>query len=214
MSDKFKGKYRIPSNRWQFWNYSAPADYFITIIVLDRKCILGKVVSGRMELSKYGQIVADEFVKIPEYHKRVMLDEWVVMPNHVHCIIRLGDWDFDNGVSLIGDDDTCNCTGSVNKIHEFYLQSSRPPYQPSSQPTEDQIKLYRKQRRKMIIPKILGKFKMQTSKQINIERGTPETKNWQHDYHDHVIRSNRAFHHIKNYIIANPRKWDADKFHE
>ena len=203
---KYKGKYRIESNRAQFWDYSSPADYFITICVANRECILGKVVDNKMVLSEYGKIVQAEIEKIPQYHKRIIIDESIVMPNHIHLIIRLGDYGFDNGVSLIGDEnggDGHGGGGVVEKIHEFSLQ---PPT------TIDEIKQYRKHRRKMLIPKILGKFKHQTSKQINILRNTPGVKNWQANYHDIIIRDNKSYHNIKNYIINNPAKWQADKF--
>ena len=55
-------------------------------------------------------VVSDYFAEIPTYHKRIVLDEWVIMPNHFHCIITLGDYDFDNGISVVV---------VVYKIHEF-----------------------------------------------------------------------------------------------
>ena len=64
----------------------------------------------------------------------------------------------------------------------------------------------------MLIPKILGKFKMQTSKQINILRNTPGETNWQSNYHDRIIRNNDEYKRIKHYIINNPEEWDNDKF--
>lgn len=64
----------------------------------------------------------------------------------------------------------------------------------------------------MLIPKIIGKFQMQTSKQINILRNTPGTTNWQRDYHDHVIRSTGEYDKIKRYIVNNPARWDEDVF--
>lgn len=69
-------------------------------------------------------------------------------------------------------------------------------------------------RRRMLIPMIMGKFQMQTSKQINILNNTPGQKTWQRDYHDHVIRNEREYRRIKNYIINNPKNWDKDKFNE
>ena len=226
---KYKGKYRIESNRASFWDYSAPADYFITICTVDRECIFGIITNGIMVFSEYGKIVRSEIIKMPEYNKRVILNEWVVMPNHIHGIITLGDYGYDNGVWSVGD-----VANHVKKIHEFSLPSSTPStipstapttptapteqslsqwwHNPNHQPTIDDIKQYRKYRRKMIILKILGKFKQQTSKQINIKRNTPKTKNWQANYHDHIIRDDRAYQNIKNYIINNPAKWTADKF--
>jgi len=213
MTDKFQNKYRIPSNRWQFWNYSAPGSYFITICIQDREEILGRIVNGIMQLSEWGKIAASEFINIPQYHKRVNLDRWVIMPNHVHCIITLGSWDYDNGVSAIGDDvivsetSKTECT-PVDKIREFYL----PGYITPTPSSTDDIKQYRALRRKMLIPKIIGKFKMITSKQMNILRNTPERKNWQHDYYDHVIRDPQRYMRIEQYIINNPLKWNNDRF--
>ena len=64
----------------------------------------------------------------------------------------------------------------------------------------------------MLIPKILGKFKQQTSKQINCLRHVSGIKNWQSDYHDHIIRNDEEYQHIEAYIINNPKNWKADKF--
>ena len=167
-----------------------------------------------MAYSRYGQIAANELQKIPEYHKRIILDEWIVMPNHIHCIITLGPYDFDNGVSLIGDNNNDDDVGTVEEIHEFPLQS-RPtiPIPPTQSRTDDDIKNHRKQRRKMLIPKILGKYKQQTSKQINILRNTPGFNNWQKDYYDHIIRDHKSYDRIRNYIINNPKRWEEDTFY-
>jgi len=164
--DKYKNRYRNEPNRWQFWDYSAPGSYFITICIHNRECILGNITNGKMYYSKFGEIVKNEFLKIPEYHQRVVPDAWIIMPNHVHCIITLGDYGFNNGIG------TVNGNNNAGKIHEFSLITLQKPSQQHHQ-TIDDIKKYRKQRRKMIIPKILGKFQMLTSKQINRLRNTP-----------------------------------------
>ena len=106
MPEKFQNKYRIESNRWQNWDYSAPGSYFVTICIQDREEILGEIINGEMQLSAYGEIVKTEFIKMGNNNKRAVLDEWVIMPNHVHCIITLGDYDRD----------------AAEKIHEFSLR--------------------------------------------------------------------------------------------
>ena len=243
---KFKDKYRIESNRARFWNYSDPGDYFITICIYGRENILGHIENGVMILSEYGKIVESEIKKIPQYHKRVIMDVWVVMPNHVHLIVTLGGYNFDNGISTVGDNDNNPVDGvnpddtghapvddanPVEEIHEFPLRDwgrGRPNrdwergrwgrernqwwYDPDYKPTDDEIKQYRKQRRKMLIPKILGKFQQQTSKQINILRNTPGMKNWQPNYYDHIIRNPKSYRNIKKYIINNPVRWNNDNF--
>ncbi|HOO86043.1 MAG TPA: hypothetical protein PLS94_15835 [Prolixibacteraceae bacterium] len=187
---KFLSKYRIEPNRWMYWDYSAPGRYFITICINKRECILGKVVNKKMELSEFGEFVETEIRKIPEYNSRIILDEWQVMPNHIHLIIELGEYNYNNGIANV-DDDNADGSGNndVEKIHEFSLPTPPPtpplPTPPPIQqwwhnhqykPTIDEIKQYRKQRRKMIIPKILGKLKMKTSKQINDARNTSGQK--------------------------------------
>ncbi len=159
-----------------------------------------------MELSPLGEIVKTEIERIPSYHPCIILDEWVIMPNHIHLIIELRDDGFDNGiVSKLkgGNGDNGNNVNRdvmVEKIHEFSLPSS--PQQQwwhnlNYKPTDNEIKQYRKFRRRMIIPKIMGKLKMKTSKQINILQNTPGRKNWQKDYHDHIVRNQKLFHNIK-----------------
>ena len=132
----YQNKYCAESNRWQFWDYSAPGSYFITVCVQGRKNILGRIENQKMILSDAGTIVSDFFAEIPKYHKRIVLDEWIVMPNHFHCIIILYNYNFDNGVSVVGAGDVGGIgvggdgngdNGDVigDKIHEFYLQPSQ-----------------------------------------------------------------------------------------
>jgi len=186
MTDKFQNKYRIPSNRWQFWNYSDPGSYFITICIQCRADLLGSIIDGKIQLTEYGEIVKNEFYQMQNYNKRAVLDEWVIMPNHVHFILTLGEY---------------GNTDPVEKIHEFSLQTP---------PMETDIEQYRRLRRKMLIPILTGKFQQQTSKQINILRNTPGKKTWQPNYYDHVIRDELEYKRRRQYIINNPAKWEHD----
>ncbi|HPR18776.1 MAG TPA: transposase [Candidatus Cloacimonadota bacterium] len=67
------------------------------------------------------------------------------------------------------------------------------------------------QRRQMLIPKIIGKFKMQSAKEINIIRKTPGMRVWQRGYHDHIVRNMDDCIKIKRYILDNPGNWFKDK---
>lgn len=172
------------SNRKVNHDYSDPGIYFITANIQDGEEILGVVEGGNMNLNEYGEIVKNHLIKLPEYHKRIVLDEWVIMPNHIHMIIILRDYDFDNGISSIGT--------NVGQFYEMDLHNCTP----------EQYRLYR---RKMLISKIMGKFKMQTSKQFNILRNTPSQKNWQNDFYDVIINTQDHYLCVKQYIIDNPK---------
>lgn len=84
-------RYRPASTRLQTWDYTAPGWYFVTACVLDGRCSLGRVDGERVMLSRAGEIVADEWQVAPRIRPYVRLDEWVVMPNHLHGIVIITD---------------------------------------------------------------------------------------------------------------------------
>ena len=89
MADKFLNKYRIPSARWQAWDYSSEGLYFITINTAHHTCLFGTIANNEMYLSEFGQIVADEWQKSFEIRPELFCDAFVIMPNHIHAILRI-----------------------------------------------------------------------------------------------------------------------------
>lgn len=84
---RWAGRYRIESTRLINYDYSKDGFYFVTICTKNRKMFFGKVVKGRMILNKIGNIVAEEWKKTAKIRKDVFLDEWIIMPNHLHGIL-------------------------------------------------------------------------------------------------------------------------------
>lgn len=93
MADKFQNKYRISSARLQNWDYAWNAAYFVTICTQNRECYFGDVVDGEMQLSEIGKIVKTEWIKTFEIRPdmNLQLGEWIIMPNHFHAIIIIGE---------------------------------------------------------------------------------------------------------------------------
>ena len=83
----FQEKYRIKSTRLPGWNYASDGWYFVTICVKNRECIFGDIKNGMMGLSELGCHIYEEWYKTGELRKNVILDEFIVMPNHIHGII-------------------------------------------------------------------------------------------------------------------------------
>jgi REP element-mobilizing transposase RayT len=77
--------------RLRHYDYSTSGAYFITICTQARVCLFGRVVDGEMEPSEAGKMIAQVWDEIPLQYPDVELDESVVMPNHFHGIIVLGD---------------------------------------------------------------------------------------------------------------------------
>jgi len=91
--EKFRNKYRIPSARLQNWDYGSNATYYITICTAGRKHYFGKIVKKQMQLFEIGRIAKNEWLKTLEIRPdmNLLLDEFVVMPNHFHAIIIIGE---------------------------------------------------------------------------------------------------------------------------
>lgn len=87
----FQGKYRIKSTRLPHWNYSQPGYYFVTICTKGRVCRLGRVIQRQMYLSLEGKIVQECWYDLPNHYPHIGLDEFIVMPNHVHGVVVIYD---------------------------------------------------------------------------------------------------------------------------
>src|SRR3954468_10428208 len=83
----FENKYRVESARHPIWSYRGRAYYFITICTQNRSCLLGEIRNGIVELSLQGSIAHQLWIQIPKHYDGVQLDEFIVMPNHLHGIL-------------------------------------------------------------------------------------------------------------------------------
>ena len=79
------------SIRLQGYDYSQAGMYFVTLCTRNRECLFGEIVDETMRLNPVGQIVADSWAWLAQRYEHVELDEWVVMPNHLHGIVVIND---------------------------------------------------------------------------------------------------------------------------
>jgi len=75
------------SIRLKDYDYSREGGYYVTICVQDRQCLFGEVINWGMRVNQFGKIVKECWEAIPDHFPHVELDEFVIMPNHVHGII-------------------------------------------------------------------------------------------------------------------------------
>ncbi len=87
MSERFRNRYRIESNRLGAWDYSSPGAYFITICTDGRRHYFGEIVANKLIETEAARIVRECWLDLPNHYSGVELDEFVVMPNHVHFIV-------------------------------------------------------------------------------------------------------------------------------
>ncbi len=89
MSSRFRHKYRIETSRLNGYNYSKPGNYFITICTKDREPLFGEIIDEKIKLTEKGKIVSDCWYDLPNHYPNITLDEFIVMPNHIHGIINI-----------------------------------------------------------------------------------------------------------------------------
>jgi putative transposase len=83
-------KHHRSSIRLKDYDYSQPGAYFVTICTQNRECVLGRIENEKYLLSESGKIIQHVISRLPDKFPDVGLDEFVIMPNHVHAIIFLG----------------------------------------------------------------------------------------------------------------------------
>jgi len=167
-------------------DYSSKGYYFATVCTRDPEFQLSTIKNNRIVLTESGDFVKEYWEKVPMKFPDVKLDSYVIMPNHIHGIIHI----IDHAGAIHSHD-------NVGAIHELPLQS---PVQ------------YRMNRRKMLIPKIIGWFKMNSAKSINILQETQGKPFWQRNYYETILFSDIELNRVRWYIRSNPKRWINQHF--
>jgi len=82
-------KFRRRSIRLPEYDYSRSGAYFITVCSFNKELVFGKIVGGRIVLSEIGKIAAKYLEDIPNHFDNVFVDEYIIMPNHIHIILSI-----------------------------------------------------------------------------------------------------------------------------
>jgi putative transposase len=166
------------------YDYSLPGAYFVTICTKDRAAIFGDFVEGEMRMNDFGVIVQTCWNELPSHYPQVQLNAFVVMPNHIH------------GIIIINDD----AVRSNHRLSPMNITENEPSVGARSPRPYGKITL----------GNIIAFFKYQSTKRCNVIRNSPGIKLWQRNYYDHIIRSERSMNRIREYIKANPDRWQWD----
>ena len=158
------------SIRLKNYNYSQNGAYFITLCTHNRKCLFGEIKNDVMLLNNFGNIVQNEWIRSFVIRKEILIDEFVIMPNHFHGIVFVR--------------------------HQ-------------TQPQSECLARISGPRNKSISALVAG-FKSVVTTKINQKRQTPFQPVWQRNYHEHIIRSEKSLHFIREYTKNNPYSWQKD----
>ena len=175
-----RSKERKP-NRLERYDYSRPGYYFVTICVKDMARCFGEVVDGKMKLNGFGEIVVDQWLWLKNRYPYIDIDEYIVMPNHVHGIVIIKP--VGTGRDCMNKHDFRN--NAVGTGRDLSLQKIKP------------------------LSGIIGAFKTRSSKYIH-KYGNYHFR-WQRSFYDRIIRNEAELNKLRRYVKNNPLKWHLDR---
>lgn len=203
--EKFNQKYRIESARAPWWDYGRAGAYFITICTKNREHYFGEINDGKMILSPTGVIADLLWHEIPYHSQNVELDEFVVMPNHIHGILILNGNGLENNNNV---DINTNVNNDIN-VETGHALSLRGETNPDLIHNPNYHPRFRNPG-KNTVSSIIGGYKSAVTKHAN----RLELPNgWQSRFYDHIIRDDVEYQQVKNYISNNVSNWKIDKFY-
>jgi REP element-mobilizing transposase RayT len=172
----------------------------VTICVKNKREYFGNVNDYKMILNKCGQIARQCWLAIPEHFPQAILDEFIIMPNHVHGIIQI-----DNaGDNIVGNKNFCSLRcyqrpvqTALNDKNFCSLHSC------SHSPQPWQTKLSGS------LSSIIRGFKIGVTKWFRHNHNYDFQ--WQKSFYDHIIRKEQSLYNIRQYIRDNPLNWQLEK---
>ena len=69
------------------YDYSSPGAYYVTICTHEKSFLFGRVLDGQMHRNDFGDVAHEEWFRSAKLRHDIMLDAFIVMPNHIHGII-------------------------------------------------------------------------------------------------------------------------------
>jgi putative transposase len=197
-------KHHRRSIRLKGYDYGSAGAYFVTICTKNRECILDDPVVNA--------IVRDVWYALPSWLPTIVLDEFVVMPNHTHFVVwnnvrspvalvpGAPNTDRDVGIPFAGVLNGANADGGNadgGKPHPYMIPK---PQKINPAPA---------------LGDIVGAFKSLVFKVyldwIEINEPSRRAKFWQRNYYEHIVRNDRELNAIRQYIQDNPINWKLDR---
>jgi len=222
------------SIRLKGYDYSQAGLYFVTICTQNRQCLFGNIVGAdlrvcpdelgehdmlgehagsplRVILNDAGKMIEKWCAELPNKFPDIVLDEFVIMPNHFHAIII--NTGIGNAANVGADLRVCpDELGERNILGEHTGSPLRVC--PDELGEHDMLG----EHAGSPLHRVVQWFKTMTTneyirgvKTLNLQ--TFNKKMWQRNYWEHIIRNAQSHQHIKDYIINNPANWEKDEFY-
>ncbi len=214
--------HRRRSVRLKGYDYSQNGAYFVTICTQNKECLFGEIIGGKMVLNDAGLIIEKWWLELENKFSNFKLDAFVVMPNHFHAIVVI---ESDNLSQQTVGVVPCVYPNAEENFDDFGVQKTSVGLQnetaweitPASGQAQGIAPTNNPQNKKTTVGDIIGAFKSLTTHEYiqNVKLGKfPEFDRhvWQRNYHEHIIRDEKSYEMIHEYILHNAERWEDDGF--
>ena len=185
------------SVRLQSYDYSHTGAYFVTICTEEKRCRFGAIVNGESQLNNLGQIARQMWLTLPKRFHDVTLDQYVVMPNHVHGILIPTPTDY-----------YTHADSYAPKVPErFQTRKTKDAGAINLAPT----RLVGQAGAINLAPtlgEVVRTFKALVTYHIR-KSGIPDFA-WQRGFHESVLKNEKHLAYVRQYILDNPSRWTED----
>ena len=152
--------------RLRHYDYSTAGAYFVTICTKNRRCLLSHIVGrglapAEIQYTAYGQVAQEQLLLLEQRYPSLKIDQYVIMPNHIHVILLLEQTEGDGRCPSVTD--------------------------------------------------VICAYKSLTTRQCKKVR--PIDQLFQASFYEHVIRGREDYNEIAEYILNNPKRWEADELY-
>jgi len=179
----FSRKRRIHNSlRYPGRDYTRPGKYFVTICTENKTEWFGTITNSEMQLSEIGSIAKKLWYEIPKHFPYVSLDEFIIMPNHLHGIIIINK-SVKN--SMVGSLHATNLPSFDDNPQKNETMSSISPQSGS-------------------LSAIIRSFKSAVTKNAHLVNND---FSWQSRFYDSIICTTGQLSRIRKYIKNNPGNW-------
>ncbi|MEN8242954.1 MAG: transposase [Chloroflexota bacterium] len=180
--------------RLQGYDYALSGGYFVTVCANQHGNAFGVVDGGEVVLNEIGKMVRDCWLETPNHYPNVILDEFIVMPDHFH------------GILFITEPNVGERHASPVKHSRVIDTHSHPGENEKKRATHASPLQDGKIEKPISLGVIIGSFKSAVTRKNNLMRKTPGKKLWQRGYHDRIIRNEAELNQIRHYVINNAIK--------
>jgi len=205
-NNKFQGKYRIDSIRLNDFDYSKNGAYFVTICTRNNEYILGNVNNQLMNMTRQGEIVKECWLALPLHYYNCTLDEFIVMPNHVHGIVIINN---DIIETRFKQDNIVAETGL--KPDKVVVETGLKPDKVVVETGLKPVSTAGRVAKPYSLSEIIRGFKTFSARKVNEYQNTRGKPFWQERFYDRIVRNEEELNRIRRYIVENPLKWELEK---